>query len=267
VAYVEEFGKLIHPDVIIVFLNTDDVGRSLKSPLYSFDDRESLLLKRNSVEPDALKKLTELIPHYEWLLENLHSVQLLRRAYLMSWAGQAPMGNVEREGQLHMVPHSGNFDVVQNSEAVDLAKGLFLRLKRWADGNGSELYVTTTGWHRPPYDEGLPEPTRAFMAVADQFFEQAGIPYSDVSRDVLRARMQAPQTFIIPHDGHPNERGSELIARSVWPFIEEKLREFCTQGLEQAGLDATMGKGALAEDGEAEPTRTGHGGGGCTGSD
>ena len=32
VAYVEEFGNIVRPDVILVFLNTDDVGRSFKSP-------------------------------------------------------------------------------------------------------------------------------------------------------------------------------------------------------------------------------------------
>ena len=90
VAYVEEFGEIVSPDVIIIFMNTDDIGRSLKSPLYSFKDRASLLLKRNRVEPGALKKLTEFLPFYEWSLENLHSLQLLRRAYLTLGSGHVP---------------------------------------------------------------------------------------------------------------------------------------------------------------------------------
>jgi hypothetical protein len=237
VAYVEEFGKHLYPDIIIVFLNTDDIGRSLKSPLYSFKDRHSLLLKRNRAEPDILKKLTEFIPFYNWCLENLHSLQLLRKAYLMLGSGQGPTESDEVQSQLDVVPHSGPSDAIQTGKAVDLAKALFLRLKRWADENGSELYVTTTGWHRPPYDKGPPEPTRAFMTLAERFFEQAGIPYSDVSHEVLRARMQAPETFTIPNDRHPNERGSELIAQSVWPFIMEKLYEFCARRPEQAGAD------------------------------
>jgi hypothetical protein len=104
---------------------------------------------------------------------------------------------------------------------------LFLRLRRWAEANGSALYVTTTGWHRPPYDQGPAEPTRAFMAVAARFFEEAGIAYADVLPEVLAIRRRAPELYIIPADGHPNERGSELIASAVWPFIKQSLRTFC----------------------------------------
>jgi lysophospholipase L1-like esterase len=243
VAYVEEFGNIVRPDVILVFLNTDDVGRSFKSPLYSFVDRASLVLARNRVEPDTVKRVTELIPFYEWLLEHLHSVQLLRKAYLKLASEQVATPNKDPRSPLDVVPTSVNSDALRIDEAVDLTKALFLRLRQWADDNGSVLYVTTTGWHRPPYDEGPPEPTRAFMAIAERFFEEAGIPYKDVSHDVLRVRLRGPESFIIANDGHPNECGSQLIAKSVWPFIREKLHEFRVQRPEQARAEALVGRG------------------------
>ena len=195
----------------------------------------SLVLARDRLWPDTFKALIDFIPFYGWSLENLHSLQLLRKSYLTLASGQAASPNENGRGPLDLAPRSDNLDALQISEAVDLTKALFLRLKRWADENASELYVTTTGWHRPPYDEGPAEPTRAFMALAERFFEEAGIPYKDVSHDVLRARIRAPGSFIIANDGHPNERGSELIATAVWPFIREKLHEFCVRQPEGVG--------------------------------
>ena len=154
VAYTEEFGNIVRPEIIFVFLNTDDVGRSFKSALYSFEDRDSLVLARDRIRPDTFKALTEFIPFYDWSLENLHSLQLLRKAYLTLASGHADTCNENGPGQLDLLPHSDNSHALQISEAVDLTKALFLRLKRWADENGSELYVTTTGWHRPPSPPG-----------------------------------------------------------------------------------------------------------------
>ena len=84
---------------------------------------------------------------------------------------------------------------------------------------------------------------------------------NDVSPDVLRTRMRAPESFIIPNDGHPNERGSELIARAAWPFIRKKLHEFCARRPAEAMV--ATGDEADRDDGRATLVRTGGAAGRC----
>jgi len=80
VAFVEEYGDAIDPDIVLVFLNTDDVGRALKSDLYSFDESTGASLERRSRPVSRVKQLLNVLPGYEWALENLHFAQLVRRA-------------------------------------------------------------------------------------------------------------------------------------------------------------------------------------------
>ncbi|HWW75864.1 MAG TPA: SGNH/GDSL hydrolase family protein, partial [Pyrinomonadaceae bacterium] len=76
-AFVEDFGEQIAPDVILVFLNTDDIGRALRSPLWDFNSADGKLAR--VVPPRRrFKVLLNGLPGYQWLLEHSHLVQLLR---------------------------------------------------------------------------------------------------------------------------------------------------------------------------------------------
>ncbi|HJQ34802.1 MAG TPA: SGNH/GDSL hydrolase family protein [Pyrinomonadaceae bacterium] len=230
-AFVEDFGEQISPDVILVFLNTDDIGRALQSPLWDFSPADGKLSR--AVPPRRrFKVLLNDLPGYQWLLEHSHLVQLLRNESESlrrknSGAGQRPQS---------LGPGSE-----QNAEAARRGKALgaalFRRLGEWCRGRNVKLLVTTTGWHKPPYADST-EPTRAFMSGARTLFSELSVPFQDPSGD-LRARMDGDaDKYIIQGDGHPNEAGAALIAEYVFPFVEAQLGDYCRRTTKCTGQPA-----------------------------
>lgn len=229
VAYVEEFGDYINPDIILVFINTDDIGRSIKGEKYALININNYELKRNYTSVSTFKKITNSLPGYNWLLEHSHLAQLLRLSLLL-------LSPVEKD----VFTHDKNINTIDNSpfftgpsspelelekeKAIIFGKALFLRLKKWCDERKVNLFITTTNWHKPLNQRLSSEPTVAFMSIADSFFTEIEVPYSDKSSEVYNLRKTDPEKYIIKNEGHPNEEGSLLIANYTWLFLKENLR-------------------------------------------
>ena len=75
VAFVEDAGEEIAPDIILVFLNVYDIGRALVSPLWEFSDGK---LTRLIVPRNQLKVFLNRFPFYNFLITHSHLVQLVR---------------------------------------------------------------------------------------------------------------------------------------------------------------------------------------------
>lgn len=233
VAYVEDFGKRINPDIILVFLNYDDIGSSIKRDRYKLENNNDLILRRNTTPVSSIKKFANSIPGYEWLLEHSHLFQLLRTRlfFLLSQDGM-PTSDSDTRGEdrrraVLTARGQGSWHLDINPEdAIRLGQALFLRLKNWCEVHGAVLYVVTTHWHYPYYDVS-PEPTRAFMSTADGFFSRLGVPYFDASSEVFALRQSAPEKYALAaEDHHPNEAGSKLIADYTWPFLKDQLAAY-----------------------------------------
>ncbi|MFN2453522.1 MAG: SGNH/GDSL hydrolase family protein [Pyrinomonadaceae bacterium] len=220
VAFVEDFGEEIAPDIILVFLNTDDVGRALRSPLWNFSLPDARLT-RAVMPSNRLKVLVNGLHGYQWLLEHSHLVQLARnQAVLISKKGFSPT-------QISVSPRPGSERSVESARhGRALGKALFQRLATWCEERNVRLLIATTGCHTPPYADSL-EPTEAFMADAEPLFSGLGVPFSDPS-DILRQRMSSdPDKYIIKGDGHPTEAGAALIAEHTLPFVKSQLSNYC----------------------------------------
>jgi hypothetical protein len=233
-AYAEEFGDRINPDIVLVFLNTDDIGRSIKSGLYRFVNSESMTLTRCEVPVDRIKRAINYAPAYQFVLENSHLVQLLRRSYLAfkyssrEQQRERPYPSEEDEDTVS-VPTSLDLNESDQS-AVRLGQALFRRLKSWCDKRGVALYITTTGRHDARRRLHSKDPTAAFMRQVVEFFQMEGIPYFDISPSyfALPEKVRASHSF--QNDSHPNSRGSRFIADQVWSrFLRNKLKEYSDQ--------------------------------------
>jgi lysophospholipase L1-like esterase len=118
------------------------------------------------------------------------------------------------------VPQSLELNVDAEVSA-ELGRALFRRLRDWCAEHNVKLLVVTTGWFAFG-DKDPSEPTNAFIKTASGFFGSEGIPFFDPT-----SRMEAQTTnahaLIWPGDDHPNEKGAELIASSVWGWLRSKL--------------------------------------------
>ena len=235
VAYIEDFGELINPDIVLVFINTDDIGRSLRKNIYTvLDDAQLSALKRNRITPSALKKLVNSIPGYQWLLEHSHLMQIIRTVILTRNSGgsgvekEAPYKQAEAPSKQAIVSAPMSVDLnVSGQKAIALGTNLFSHLKQWSEAHNATLLITTTGWHS--IDAKTPEePTKAFMSVADEYFKREDIPFVDISSSVSTKIVSNPEQYIIAGDGHPTESGHQLIGSTSWQlFIKSQLSEYC----------------------------------------
>ncbi len=212
--YVEEFGDIIKPCAIIIFLNTDDVGRAVKNGLYEL--RDGLLVGIHK-EPPLLKAVLEKVPWYEFLLERSHLISLVRKAFLALQSENIAGG----DGLMDLTRGPASMDVKDVEHAARLAFALSARLIEWVRMKGVDLLIVTTGWHRPPYDDS--EPTRAFLLQAGAWFAQRGIAFEDVSPVVQERLAENGSRSVIPGDGHPSVVGAAIIADAVWPAVHRFL--------------------------------------------
>ena len=228
VAYIDDFGELIDPDIILVFINTDDIGRSVKKNYQLTLDKGSYDLKRKHMGYSKLKQIVNRIPGYELLLENSHLMQLTRVAILRTEKNSNSIVNQESLDKEANVGPSSTKASVSRVDAISLGTGLFSHLDKWVKNRTKQLWVTTTGFHSLEDRSTVQEPTKAFMSSADQLFESRRIPFVDISEYMAAEFLDDRGKYTIQGDGHPNEMGAQLIANTSWQhFIREQLSEYC----------------------------------------
>jgi len=221
VAYVEDFGERIRPQLVVVFLNADDIARSTSSPVFRLSGDGQRLETGTPPPPGRLKKFLNGLPLYQYGLEHSHLLQIARKAMLR---GELARESDRQTSALTRTPDEAR---VCNERAVRLVKQLFLCLRDWCDRHGARLVVLTTGFTTPtgPPDDPHRPPTEneAFLSEAAAFFAAEKIPYHNLDAGVVRDAGGDLRPYVIPGDGHPNEAGAALIARYAWDALRPYL--------------------------------------------
>lgn len=227
VAYVEDFGNIVKPDIVLVFFNGNDIRRSINRGIYTLSSKNKLELNRHILKPSKIKNIVNSTPGYQWSIENSHLIQFAKKNILAMQYNKKVEN--QRKGNEILMQRHASFELgITREKASSLGMTLFKRLKDWCDNNSVFLYVTTTGWFDLSDAETSREPAKAFLYVANEFFKEINVPFSDISPAVYGKVKERPDEFIIHGDGHPNENGSKLIADMSWQlFIRKQLHEFC----------------------------------------
>lgn len=237
VAFAEERAASIEPDVLLVFLNSDDIGRSLKRAHYIFTDGARPALRRVPQPRSRLKKLVNSVFLYQGLLEHSHLAQFLRNSAVMLSSRQARRRAGDPDAAAAAGGPASRELEAAGQEAIQVGGALFRRLKRWSDRHGVSLYVVAIGVIDPAHRAAGSEPTRVFLEQAPTLFDDLGVPFFDASRTILAKKNAEPGRYVIQGDYHPNEEGAQLIAEETWPFI----REVLARHLEGAGAVPACG--------------------------
>lgn len=223
VAYYEDYGDTLGAKSILVFLNTDDIGRSTQSGIYAISGDSGSLQRQPAARlpGSRLKRLANAIPFYDLAIERSHLLQLMRHVVTMPTNPTPAALSVQWENTF-VVPRSLP-DAVTVDASQRLAKALFQHLFRIANARNHKVIVLTTGWHK----FGRPdpnEPTAAFMQIADQYFKDNGVYFFDLSEEVYRRSNGTLAGIIIEDDFHPNEAGARLISDVAWEALYKVLR-------------------------------------------
>lgn len=212
-AYLEEYGEQLAPQFVIVFLNTDDIARAMRRNIYLINATQLT----NHFHPLPHAKLKRMLntPLYNWLLEHVALLQLIRTLFLH----QAIHDDAEENHDAEPVIPYTNFSF-QNTYAIHFGEALFHRINLWCQAHHAKLLVITTGFNAF-YPPNIHDPTKVFLAQAQQFFSREGIPYYDMAIPFKNA--VGNNQVQIPKDQHPNALGAYLIAKTSWPWIKQQI--------------------------------------------
>ena len=221
VRYYEEYGESYDLSAVIVFLNLFDVERSLNRSQYGMNAEMTALNKRYGVRQDStLKKVLNATPGYNWMCENCHLLQALRRAMIPGPPQQAVLPAKKEDNRPEEVKQAADMRVETYMSL------LFAHLKQMTDDRGHRLLVLTTGYHWADELEG--KSTRRFIHLARRVLDKLEIELKDISKDFKATVDASDQPFGITGDGHPNEFGARVIADLNWPHVK-KLAEQCLE--------------------------------------
>src|SRR5882724_1185431 len=217
VAFIEDFGPQIRPRAILVFLNNDDTLRSVQHELFKLDpaNPNAVVATKPSLIALGLRNRMRASPAYQWTLEHVQLVQLVR----MACQRKIGRANLQRAAANH-----AGVDVAAD---VQLEKAIFLRLRDWCVVHDCQLFVVTAGFNAfPDFPLGRTgNVNKVFLDAAPKFFSENGINFHDIGPDLFASAHGDFRQITIPGDFHPDERGAKLVADFTWAWLKPQLRE------------------------------------------
>lgn len=214
-AYLEEYGAKIAPQYVLIFLNTDDIGRAIKRNLYVLPpDSTQLTQNFHPLSMTALRKML----FNNWLYEHSVLLQFIRNNLSLAHLRQEKSIK-ENQANIYTIPISSDMDF-QDEYAVRYGEALFLAINDWCKKHDAKLLIVTTGFNAF-YPDKVRDPTKTFISQARHFFAKHNIDFYDMAPDFKKS--VAGQRFQIPIDKHPNELGARVIAYLSWQWLKEKI--------------------------------------------
>lgn len=225
-AYLKQFGALTHPKYVLIFINSDDIGRALELDIYRLKNQNGLeLVDHYHPYPHAKLKRFLDSDFYNFLLAHSQLAQLSRNVFL---GRRASANSMQAYIDAHpRFPNRGEiFQRNLNSQqqltyAVQLGKAIFYNIHLWCQQHHAKLLVVTTGYNAF-YRPGINDPTKEFLTQAPVFFKEQGIPYYDIAPEFEKA--VAGRSFQVAGDSHPNAYGAHVIASLVWPWLKDQVK-------------------------------------------
>ena len=210
-SYFIKFCDKINPKYTFVLINMDDIKRSKNSNLFYLDKSNNLKKGKNDVP--KIYKFTENNIIYEFLVVNFHTINFLRKAYVIS-AGKKSSKNPSFENKNDALKKDETFD--QN---FVFEKKLFEEFKNHALKCQSNLYLISIAWYDPNKYESS---TYDFLDANINFFNEKQINFIDL-KEKLSIKYSNPEKYSIPDDGHPNLQANELYFSVLFDELNEIL--------------------------------------------
>lgn len=220
--WLEKYGDRLNPDMVMIFLNTDDIDRSVSKNLFLYPDfpQTDTLIRSQRWEPGSIQKRIHHKKWYRTLQRHSHlaniSVKVLWRYFYFN--DLTNDFNPEKSS----VPLPPPVIFTEDTDyGAALGNQLFLELDGWCAERGCKMVVTTTGFFK---EEKISFHTEKFYSQFAEFSSISNLTFSDNTRCVSDKINGNYDSIIIPLDTHPDETGAQMIAECTagWllPLLE-----------------------------------------------
>ena len=196
-SYFIKFCETIKPKYTFVLINMDDIKRSKASNLFYLDGDDDLKAGKNEIP--TIYKFTENNLVYEFLVAYSHTINFLRKAYVIS---------VNRSSSKDLL-NDNNLDK-DNDKKLNtkflFEKKLFKKFQSHASKCQSDLNLISIAWYDPKkYNSS----TYEFLDNNIDFFNKEKINYISI-KEKLNIKYSNPEKYSIKGDGHPNIEANKL---------------------------------------------------------
>ncbi len=224
--YIEDYCETFESKKIIIFINTDDIGRVNKSNQYFLEDNIIIRGKQ-------LKYYAWYTKYYEQPIINL----ILSHSHLIRFVAKRLL-DLSRL----IINHQGK-KISKNTNELEIfyplrilktekevnfyikkSKMIIKRLKKNAEICNLNLYFIYSGWvnfENENKNFTTLNPNLVFFREADNFFKSLNIKFFNNTNDLIMEDVNINRfKYIIKNDHHPNKLGSEKIFNAVKDDVE-----------------------------------------------
>ena len=214
--FVEDYCENFNYKKVIIFLNTDDIGRVFYSNQYWLENGNIIKGKQGKYNAWYVKYYE--YPIISFLLKNSHLIRFTAKAFL-----QLSRLRINNLGQ-KITPENGEEilfpkKILKSQEEIDLLidKSILIikRLKEISEVCNLKLYFIYSGWvdfNNVSNKFNSLNPNVLFFKKADQIFKSLNIKFFDNSSNRIMEEVNLNRKkYIIKYDHHPNNLGSQKI--------------------------------------------------------
>ena len=191
--YLKSFCKIVSPKYTLIFLNSADLDRSIKSNLFSLKNNK--IIEGNN-KASKLKIFLEKSTIYNFSTENFHIINLLKSVLINS--------------EKFIVNNHRKFDVKDNDQ-TEFYKKLLLKFNEEAKFCNSKLIIINLAWY--DYNEPSGE-TNSFIKKNIVFLNK-NFNFIDLNYDMMEIHKNYNK-FSIKNDEHPNKLGSAFLYNVIY---------------------------------------------------
>ena len=223
--WLENYGEAINPDLVVLFLNTDDLDRALSKNLFVIEPgNPGSLVQSQRWRPRSFFIGLGRQGWYRWLqghsdLMNILVKILWRYSYFTDLTK-----NFDQKSASVLIPGEEQFSL-ESDYSNTLGYLLLERLQSWCDINNCTLLVGTTGFFKEYPGEESPYTYKFYQTFKDSAtITSRNIPFFNISPCVNSASGNNLDSIRITGDSHPNEGGSRIIADCTWSWMKEFIK-------------------------------------------
>ena len=224
-AYLQDYGKTLDSNILVLGVNSTSFSRAYKNPLFTIDclkytaKRESYINKR-SKGYDLISRIFR-----ENFLTNNSELYYLTRLSISQFRERF----FNRQIDLPFVYQES----MNQDEVLCSAKSYLKELKKISEQLGSKLVILNLGFHESNsnfFSESMMKisPDSIILKNLNLLTSELKIDYIDSSPFIYKA-LSENQELVIPGDGHPNSNGNSQVSSALIdklvPIIQQNYKK------------------------------------------